>query len=194
MNYNLNTQEQNEKKNTLRSFKKFFPFLRSEKNNLIISLIFILLSSSLSLLAPIIIGKTVDKYISQGDYHGVILFGIMLLIIYLLSVFFSYLQITIMGKVGQRLLFNLRNSVFLKLQSLPISFFNQNKAGDLISRINNDTDKLNQFFSQSLMQFIGSIFMIIGAGVFLISLKPILGIIILIPAILILIFTKIISP
>ena len=68
----------------------------------------------------------------------------------------SYLQTRVMGGVGQRVLFNLRNAVFNKLQELPVAFFNQNKAGDLISRINNDTDKLNQFFSQALMQFIGS--------------------------------------
>ena len=59
-----------------------------------------------------------------------------------------------MGGVGQRMLFTLRNSIFNKLQLLPVGFFNQNKAGDLISRVNNDTDKINQFFSQSLMQFI----------------------------------------
>ena len=69
----------------------------------------------------------------------------------------SYTQTRMMGGVGQRMLFKLRNTVFNKLQELPVAFFNQNKAGDLISRINNDTDKINQFFSQSLMQFIGTI-------------------------------------
>ena len=57
-----------------------------------------------------------------------------------------------MGSVGRRVLFNLRNALFTKLQALPLDFFNQNKAGDLISRINNDTDKLNQFFAQALVQ------------------------------------------
>ena len=80
-----------------------------------------------------------------------------------------------MGSVGQRLLFTLRNKVFVKLQDLPVAFFNQNKAGDLISRINNDTDKLNQFFSQALMQFVGSIFMMTGAAVFIIILNFRLG-------------------
>src|ERR1035441_2476909 len=45
-----------------------------------------------------------------------------------------------MGGVGRRLLFNLRNKIFGKLQELPVAFFNQNKAGDIISRINNATD------------------------------------------------------
>jgi len=96
--------------------------------------------------------------------------------------------------VGIRMLFSLRNAVFTKLQVLPVDFFNQNKAGDLISRINNDTDKLNQFFSQSLMQFISSIFTMLGAGIFLLSINPELGAAALLPALIIWIFTKAISP
>jgi ATP-binding cassette subfamily B protein len=61
--------------------------------------------------------------------------------------------------------------VFNKLQELPVDFFNQNKAGDLISRINNDTDKVNQFFSQSLMQFIGSTITMTGAGIILLCIN-----------------------
>src|SRR3984885_6001344 len=99
-----------------------------------------------------------------------------------------------MGGVGQRILFTLRNSIFNKLQTLPIAFFNQNKAGDLISRVNNDTDKLNTFFSQSLMQFVGSIAIMVGAGIFLLSINLKLGAATLVPAALALIFTKIFSP
>ena len=76
-----------------------------------------------------------------------------------------------MGGVGRRVLFHLRNALFLKLQDLPVAFFNENKAGDLISRLNNDTDKLNQFVAQALMQFVGSVFLITGAAIFLVSLN-----------------------
>ena len=62
------------------------------------------------------------------------------------------------------MLFTLRNALFTKLQELPLAFFNQNKAGDLISRINNDTDKLNQFFSQALVQLAGNLFLMTGAA------------------------------
>ena len=75
--------------------------------------------------------------------------------IYLAAFVATYVQTQTMGSVGRRVLFKLRNTLFTKLQQLPLDFFNQNKAGDLISRINNDTDKLNQFFSQSLVQLAG---------------------------------------
>ena len=54
--------------------------------------------------------------------------------------------------------------IFTKLQQLPLDFFNQNKAGDLISRINNDTDKLNQFFAQALVQFAANLFLMARRG------------------------------
>lgn len=99
-----------------------------------------------------------------------------------------------MGSVSQRLLYTLRKTVFEKLQELPVAFFNQNKAGDLISRINNDIDKLNQFFSQSLVQFIGSIFIMLGAGAFLLTINLKLGVATLIPAVLLLGITQMLSP
>ncbi len=117
-----------------------------------------------------------------------------LLAMYLVTLLASYLQTIWMGGVGQRMLFTLRNAIFNKLQLLPVAFFNQNKAGDLISRVNNDTDKLNQFFSQSLMQFIGSIATMTGAGIFLLSVNIKLGAATLIPAVVILLFTAATSP
>src|SRR3569832_2616488 len=94
---------------------------------------------------------------------------------YILGLIASYLQTKLMGGVGQRMLYTLRNAIFNKLQELPVAFFAQNKAGDLISRVNIDTDKINQFFSQSLMQFISSFFIIIGAGIFLLAVNFRLG-------------------
>jgi ATP-binding cassette subfamily B protein len=113
---------------------------------------------------------------------------------YITAFIVNYAQMRMMGGIGQRMLFSLRNSVFNKLQELPLDFFNQNKAGDLISRINNDTDKVNQFFSQSLMQFIGSLIMMTGAGIILLVINLTLGLAALSPALILLIFTRSISP
>jgi ATP-binding cassette subfamily B protein len=99
-----------------------------------------------------------------------------------------------MGTVGQQMLYNLRNSVFEKIQELPLDFFNQNKAGDLISRINNDTDKINQFFSQSLLQFVRFILVMIGAAIFLLSINFWLGMAALSPSLIIWVFTRFVSP
>lgn len=81
----------------------------------------------------------------------------------------------------------------MKLQNLPVSFFNQNRVGDLISRINNDTDKINQFVSQGLIQFVGNVFLMVGTGIFMLFLNPLLGIATLLPALGVFIITNILS-
>jgi len=195
MNYNLNKlSETQEKTSTYVALKKLLQLIAHERKNLVLALIAILINSTLNLLGPLIIGHTIDKYVQTKQYHGVLVNCGILLSMYLAALVSSYQQTKLMGGVGQRMLFTLRNAIFNKLQLLPVDFFNQNKAGDLISRVNNDTDKLNQFFSQSLMQFIGSIATMTGAGIFLLLINVRLGVAALAPGILILVFTSLVSP
>ncbi|WDF54491.1 ABC transporter ATP-binding protein [Mucilaginibacter sp. KACC 22063] len=194
-NYNLNQiNKEQQKPSTWAGLKKLLQMIAHEKPTLILATFAILINSTLNLLGPLVIGHTIDNYVQHKNFNGVIHNAIILLCMYLVALGTSFSQTKLMGGVGQRMLFTLRNALFNKLQQLPVSFFNQNKAGDLISRLNNDTDKLNQFFSQSLMQFIGNISIMIGAGIFLLVIKLELGAATLIPAIAILFLTLILSP
>jgi ATP-binding cassette subfamily B protein len=195
MNYTLNTNKDlKQKVSTFAALKTLLPLLANEKKNLVFAFSAIILNSAINLIGPFIIGHAVDTYVLKGNYHGVVMFSLLLLGMFAIGLVASYLQTKIMGSASQRLLYTLRKTVFEKLQELPVAFFNQNKAGDLISRINNDTDKLNQFFSQSLMQFIGSIFIMLGAGIFLLSINLKLGATTLAPAVLLLVLTQLLSP
>ncbi|HNP21150.1 MAG TPA: ABC transporter ATP-binding protein [Panacibacter sp.] len=195
MNYNLNeiaaTQQ---KKSTMGGLRKLLLLIKEENKNLLMALAAILTNAGLNLLGPFIIGYVIDHYVVKKDYNGVLLWAGILLAMYVLAAIAGYLQSRLMGGVGQRMLFKLRNSIFNKLQELPVDFFNQNKAGDLISRVNNDTDKINQFFSQSLMQFIATLVTMTGAGIFLLSINLELGLATLVPAVFIFLFTKFASP
>ncbi|WP_145855658.1 ABC transporter ATP-binding protein [Pedobacter suwonensis] len=195
MNYNLNELNSGrEKQSTYKALKSLLKLISTEHKNLWLALIAILVNSGLLLLGPLLVGHTIDTYVRTKQFHGVLIFGGVLLVMYMIAMVTGYTQTRLMGGVGQRMLYTLRNAIFNKLQELPVSFFNQNKVGDLISRVNNDTDKLNQFFSQSLMQFIGSIVTMIGAGIFLLSINVELGAATLAPAVIIVLFTVALSP
>jgi ATP-binding cassette subfamily B protein len=195
MNYDLNKfSAQQEKTSTLAALKKLLELIAHERKNLWLAFIAILINSGVNLFGPFLIGKAIDKYVMHGNYHGVLVYSGILLAMYICGLVASYLQTKLMGGVGQRMLYTLRNAIFNKLQQLPVAFFNQNKAGDLISRVNNDTDKINTFFSQSLMQFIGNLSIMTGAGIFLLSINLKLGAATVAPAALAWIFTKILSP
>ena len=196
MNYNLNQPSEKEAKKlpVLKSISKLIAIISGERRNLIIAFTAIFLNAGLNLLGPYMVGYTIDTYVQAKNYHGLLIFSGILLAMYIIAFIVNYVQMRLMGGIGQRMLFSLRNSVFNKLQELPLDFFNQNKAGDLISRINNDTDRVNQFFSQSLMRFIGSLITMTGAGILLLVINLPLGLAALSPAIIIWVFTKFVSP
>lgn len=192
MKYTLSTSE-----NTVEptaglweTLKKLWPLLAEERRTMAVAFVAILINSGLTIWAPILIGHAVDRYILLHHYQGLLGYTGLLGIVYAVALIASFIQTRFMGSVAQRVLFRLRNLLFMKLEELPVAFFNQNKAGDLISRINNDTDKLNQFFAQSLMQFIGNVFTIIGAGIAMLIVQPHLGVAALLPALGLLIFAR----
>jgi ATP-binding cassette subfamily B protein len=194
MSYELNNEQNIKRVSTWRAIRNLGGLLDQERRTLVIAALVTIANSLANLIAPLLIAHVIDTYIVTKQFHGVLVFSGILLSLYLVGLVTSYLQTLLMGRVGQRVLFALRNAVFQKLQELPIAFFNANKAGDLISRINNDTDKLNQFFSQTLVQFVGSIVIMIGAAIFLLSINFRLGSVALLPAVGLLIFTRVLSP
>jgi ATP-binding cassette subfamily B protein len=211
-NYNLNelAQAQGKKSTTGRALLKLINLLPEQRGKLILAFTAIICYSIFSLLPPALIGYTLNHILSKQNNGGVDILGFTvlkgsgypliwtvctwLIVIYLLNLAAVYLRTILMGGFGQHLLFTLRNKIFSKLQELPVAFFAQNKAGDLISRINNDTDKLNQFFSQGLMQFVSSFFIVIGSGIALIWVNWRLGLATLAPAAVMYIFNKLVSP
>ncbi len=191
MKYKLETSTGPRPKRSLReSSKKFMPLFATEKRAFIGALIALVLSSLATLVAPVLIVRIIDTDMRLKNAHGLWMGSLAVLGIYVTGCIASYVQVITMGGVGRRVLFHLRNALFLKLQDLPVAFFNENKAGDLISRLNNDTDKLNQFVSQAFMQFVGSSFLITGAAIFLVSMNLRLGFAALLPAIGVLVFTR----
>ncbi len=197
MNYSLtktDIKKEKEKGVLFTAWQRLVPLMAEERSAVTIAIIAILVSSGVTLVVPIIIAHIVDVYLVNKDFQGVLSFSKILFVVFLVGLVSNYLQVKTMGGVGRRLLFNLRNKIFNKLQELPVAFFNQNKAGDLISRINNDTEKLNQFFAQALMQFISNIILIVGTGIFLLVIDFQLGFIALVPAIFALIATQLLSP
>ena len=185
---------QDAKAPALKAVSRLLPLLAGEHAILAYASVATLCNSLVNLLAPLLIAHIVDRYITAGRFDGMLGFAAVLFTLYLTGLGTSYLQTRLMGGVGQRVLFNLRSRIFSKLQELPVAFFNANKAGDLISRINNDTDKLSLFFSQTLVQFVGSLVIMCGAAIFLLAINFRLGVAALLPAVVLLVFTRLVSP
>ncbi len=141
-----------------------------------IALFFVLLGSVINIVTPNMIGDASQAALANRDKDALLQAVIGILVLFIGASIASYFQILLMGFIGQELLAKLRAKIFEKIQSLPLAFFNENKSGDLISRINSDTDKLNQAFSETLLRFIGNVFVMIGVAGAMLVINPILGI------------------
>src|ERR1051325_10247315 len=188
--YRLSAADAPSNASILTALKRLAPVLGDQHRSVAAAFVATIVASLAALVSPVIIGRNVATYIRNRDFSGVVRAAAVLLVAYVFGLVATYVQTQQMGRVGRYVLFNLRNALFTKLQELPLDFFNQNKAGDLISRINNDTDKLNQFFSQALVQLAANLFYMAGAAIFLVTLNVKLGLAALAPAAVVITITR----
>ncbi|MBC7766466.1 ABC transporter ATP-binding protein [Arenimonas sp.] len=172
----------------------FFSYLKEDKSKLIFAFIFIFMNSTANTVSPFLVSKAIDRYISVGNVDGLLNIILILAGVATITIATGYAQSMLIGRISQRTLYRLKEGLFAKLQSLPTAFFNQNKAGDLMSRINNDTDKINQFLSQWIGQFIGVMFSLFGVVCFSLYLNWKLSLVMMSMVIFIYIITLLFSP
>lgn len=157
-------------------------YLGSEKKLLIIAMISVIVFTFTSLAVSYMLRPIINAYI-YDDGTDVIghrltqLFYALLLLgsIYLLQVFSSWLQQRLMLTVSQRSLSRLRQELFNKLQTLPISYFDNQSTGDIMSRFTNDIDNIGEMLNTTLVQIISGIINIIGTIILMLYTNPVLG-------------------
>lgn len=144
---------------------------------------FVVISSLLNLLGPYYVGVAVDDVISVGDLAGLLGIVLLLLVIYVVSWGTQALQGLFMARVSQRVLKGLRRDLFEHLQTLSLSYFDRSTQGELMSRLTNDVEAVNQALSQSLIQLISSFLSLFGilAAMFLLNVWLALGSLVVLP-------------
>lgn len=166
--------KRNKKVSTLR---RFFGYLKPYRKDVPIALGLVAIGAITQSIGPFLIGWSIDNLISPGNLQGLLLMLVFLAVIYLSGIQAIRAQIYQVGWIMQRLLAQLRQDIFIKVQSLPISFFDQNEAGDLMSRLLNDVSVVNQAFGQTIAQMLGNLFSLIGIVVAMLLINPQLGLV-----------------
>lgn len=170
----VNVVKAKDTKHTLINLWKFF---RIEKKGLIAAFFLILVSGLLGLSVPFLIGKAVDAIfpgIGQVMFKNLRIIVLILLSVYVFNNILSFLQDYMIAGISQRVVFNLREKMFKKLQSLPIIFFDMHTHGELMSRLSNDIDNVSSTISQSTVQFMSSVVNIAGSLLMMLYLSPLM--------------------
>ncbi|NLJ38005.1 MAG: ABC transporter ATP-binding protein, partial [Candidatus Atribacteria bacterium] len=161
-------------KDTRKTLKRLWGYLQHRKTILILVFLMVLVTSLLMLTGPYLIGKAIDDYIIPKDFKGLFSLIVVMVGLYALISLFTWLQNYLMIGVAQKTVLEMRKDLFNKLQVLPIKFFDSNPHGDLMSRLTNDIDLVNNALSMSITQIFSSIITIAGTIVMMVWLSPLL--------------------
>ncbi|MEG1256592.1 ABC transporter ATP-binding protein [Clostridium sp.] len=169
-------------KNFKETIKKLGNYLKPFTLAIIIVVIFAIGSAAFSIVGPKILGKAttnifeglVSKITGEGvgidfTYIGRIL--IILLVLYIISTLFSFVQGFIMSGVSQKVSYNLRKEISEKINRMPLKYFDSKTHGEVLSRVTNDVDTVSQNLNQSMTQVITSITTLIGVLIMMISIS-----------------------
>jgi ATP-binding cassette subfamily B protein len=145
--------------------------------------VLVILSTFSNLAGPILLGVAIDRFIGASDLLGLIRIAVTMLCLYLFGGLSSIAHGVIMVGVGQRLIADLRGELFIHLQALSMAYHDRHRIGDLMSRVTNDSEAINQVLSNGLITFITNILTLSGimVSMFVLNWQLAIGALLLLP-------------
>ncbi|CEN21380.1 ABC transporter ATP-binding protein [Paraclostridium sordellii] len=177
----ISTQKAKDFKGTL---KRLIMYLKTYKSSIILVIIAAILSSIFSIVSPKILGQATTKIFEgvmlkakgQGgiDFAFIYKVLIILVILYIISSIFNYMQQYIIVSVAQKTVYDMRQDIYNKLNRLPLNYFDTHTYGEVLSKVTNDIDNISSTLQQSMTQLITSIVTIVGVVIMMLTISPIM--------------------
>ena len=145
-----------------RALVRLIPYLKPYSTILIIVLVFILASTVLGLIGPYLMGQAIDKFIAIKKISGLATIALWMLVVNVLGNICDAASGWMMASVSQKALKGVRHDLFGHLQTPSLKFFDSNTAGELMSRLTNDIDAINQAVSQNVVSLVASVLSMAG--------------------------------
>ena len=174
------------------TLRRIFQYIMSYRVAVAVLLLCTFASNIGNLLGPTFAGKAIGAAIGKGqvDFDTVAYYARCMLIAYLLSNLMSFLVNQAMMRIGRRIANKMRRDVFAKLMALPVSYFDRNQAGDIISRVSYDIDVVTTSISADLVQILTSVVTVVGSFVMMCMISAPMTACLCIPIPLAIFFTR----
>ena len=147
--------------------KLLYPFVKKDRSLLFFGLFAMLVTSALRLVDPLILALIIDKSIPNQDMREMMQYGIMFIGVVLISGLLSYLQIVLLSRLGIKVITKFKGDVFRHLLKLPVPWFNKQPVGELIARVESDSERVKVLFSDLSITIMGNILFFVGVFVVL---------------------------
>lgn len=148
--------------------RRLMRYLRPYRLSLILAVICIVFVTLTSLITPWLIGKgLIDKVIGEKNISLLNLIALAFIALVIVKGAFSYLQTYLTSFLGYKIVVDMRNQIFQHLQRLSLSFYKRRRTGEIMSRLINDTNVVQNVLIESVMRLILNIFLVIGVLIFI---------------------------
>ena len=165
---------------------RLFTYARPYAGQLVIVALLVVIGTLAGLAGPILFGRAIDDTIANGDIPGLARLAAILLVTVLVGGVAAIIYGVLMVQIAQRVVADIRAELFNHIQILSMAYHDQHRVGDLMSRVTNDTEAINQVLSNGLIQFLTNVLMLGGimVAMFLLSWQLAIGAFILLPVML----------
>ena len=150
---------------------RLFKFIKPYRHLLGFTIFLLLLTAGLQVMGPFLIKLAIDNYITAGRLDGllyiVLLYGLVILFEFAIRYFQGYYT----EYIGQKIMYDMRMEIFSHIQKLPMSYFDKNPVGRVMTRVTTDVQSLNEMLSSGIVTLFGDIFMIVGIMAIMLALN-----------------------
>ena len=164
-----------------RAIRNILSLLKDHKFRLILTIVCAILSTAFTIIAPLLIGQAttiiyngianLSQHSGSIDFESLYTVLTTVVILYIVSSLFSYLQSYLLVKIAAKISYDLRKRLMDKILSLPMEKVEENKRGDILSRITNDIDSLQHGITQSFIQLTTAVITLIGVFIMMLSIN-----------------------
>lgn len=158
-------------KNARGTVQRLWGYLDRQRGTLITVSLMVLATIGLDLLGPFLLGRAIDLYLTPHRLAGLGRLGALMMAVYASSALLNWLQNYLMAGAAERTVRDLRADLFEKLQHLELRFFDQHARGDLMSRLTNDVENVNQVLSSGVTSIVSGLFGMVGIAAVMLSLN-----------------------
>ncbi len=173
---NLHEEEALGKAYDSRLMRRLLQYMKPYKWRVALALVMVAIVTPLELAPPLIFQKGIDKYFvpelkglitEASAWSGIGWLSLVLLAVLVFDFLAQYIQIRIMQRVGQQTMYDMRREIFGHMQRLPMSYFDRNPVGRLVTRVTTDVDALNDLFAAGVVTMINDFFLLVVMAVLL---------------------------
>jgi ATP-binding cassette subfamily B multidrug efflux pump len=178
-NNNFQEEELEVKAYDSKLMKRLLKFAAQYWRYFALAVVFLIASTLVELARPYLMGITIDQFIKKNDIQSLNKMGIYFVALVVAGFVFNLLQIYVLSYAGQTIIYNIRQLLFTHLQKMPLSYFDKNPIGRLVTRVTNDTETLNDMYTNVLVTLLKDFAILFGTLVIMFQLNVKLTLVIL---------------